>query len=116
MFGLLKKKSVSKKSIKEKLEELVEVNTTVEETVYNHLIVVRNPLTNPKIMYFFKDGLRCYDKSFAKKVINCKEFITDEDIISAREYSLTKPHAKTYLDFYKIATELNNQVWNSITV
>ena len=92
------------------------INTTVEETVYNHLIVVRNPLSSPKTMYFFKDGLRCYDKSFEKKVMDCKEYITDEDIIKARQLSFNRPEQKSYLDYYKIATEENNQVWNSVTV
>lgn len=91
-------------------------NTTVEETVYNHLIVVRNPLASPKTMYFFKDGLRCYDKAFEKKVMDCKEYITDEDIIKARQLSFDKADAKSYLDYYKIATEENKQAWNSIEV
>ena len=93
-----------------------EVCTTVEETVYNHLIVVHNPLEKPKIMYFFKDGLRCFDKKFIKKVINCKEYITDGDIILARKMSFDKPHEKSYMDYYNTATKENNQVWNSIAV
>lgn len=87
------------------------VCTTVEETVYNHLIVVHNPLENPKTMYFFKDGLRCFDKKFIKKVINCKEYITDEDIISARKLSFEKP-SKSYLEYYSRAINENNQAWN----